>query len=104
MPSACSSEPAESPGRFEGKGRRFAMVKLVLCSSLLLIAGTTATPVAAAGTDQSTCDAKYFSDLVGKGMEQARDIQGSNYRMLNVGSARGAVNPKRMTITVDPAK
>lgn len=79
------------------------MSKSVLFSTLLLAAGAIATPSAAA-VDNSTCDARYFSDLVGKGMEQARDIQGSDYRVLNVGSARGAAKPKRMTITVDPAK
>jgi len=79
------------------------MDKSVLFSALLLAAGAIATPSAAAGADQS-CDARYFSDLVGKGMEEARNIQGSDYRVLNVGSARGAVNQKRMTITVDPAK
>jgi len=80
------------------------MGKSVLFSTLLLAAGAIATPSAATGANQSTCDARYFSDLVGKGMEQAHDIQGSDYRVVNVGSARGAAKPKRMTITVDPAK
>ena len=80
------------------------MGKLVLFSALLLVTGASSTPVAAAGADKATCDAKYFSDLVGRGMEEAHDIQGSTYRVLNVGAPRGAVNPKRMTITVDPAK
>ena len=37
-------------------------------------------------------------------MEEAHNIQGSTYRVVNVGKPRGALNPKRMTITVDPAK
>ena len=80
------------------------MRMLVLCSSLLLITGAGATSATAAGADKATCDAKYFSDLVGRGMEEAHEIQGSTYRVLNVGAPRGAANPKRMTITVDPAK
>ena len=80
------------------------MRKLVLCSSFLLIAGVAAAPAAAKDSDASraTCDAKYFDDLVGKGMEELRSVQGSNYRVLNQGSARGAANPKRMTVTVNP--
>jgi len=83
------------------------MRKLVLCSAFLLIGGAAATPVAAkgmAGERPATCDARYFDDLVGKGMEEAHSIQGSNYRVLNVGAPRGAANPKRMTITVDPVR
>jgi len=79
------------------------MGKSVIFSTLLLLTGATASP-AAVGADQATCDAKYFGDLVGRGMEEAHNIQGSTYRVVNVGKPRGALNPKRMTITVDPAK
>ena len=78
------------------------MLKFVLCSSLLLVAGASAAPVSAKDAKASSCDARYFDDLVGKGMEQAKSIEGSNYRILSVGSPRGAENPKRMTITVNP--
>jgi len=50
----------------------------------------------------ATCDAPYYSYLVGKGVDEARNINGSNYRVLPNGSARGAEQPKRMTISVDP--
>ena len=80
------------------------MQKVMLCSTLLLVAGGAAAPVAAQETAsaRTTCDARYYDDLVGKGMDELRSIQGSDYRVLRVGAARGAANPKRMTITVNP--
>jgi hypothetical protein len=77
------------------------MLKFVLCGSLLLVAGATAAPASAKDAKAATCDARYFDDLVGRGMDELRSIQGSNYRVLSVGAARGVSNPKRMTVTVN---
>ena len=88
------------------------MRKLMLCSACLALgfapAGALAKnpQLAAAGSStRASCDAKYYDYLVGKNLDQARDISGTaNYRVLSTGSAPGAQQPKRMTITVDPKK
>jgi hypothetical protein len=55
----------------------------------------------AAPSARSACDAKYYDYLVGKNLDEARDISGSNYRVLPQGTDAGAAQPKRMTLTVD---
>ena len=78
------------------------MRALILCSACVLALG--AAPAMAAKSPAkaaATCDAPYYSYLVGKGLDEARSING-NYRVLPNGSARGAEQPKRMTISVDP--
>ena len=82
------------------------MRNLVLCTvGLLAIGGATtaatAKQVADASNGKATCDAKYYSDLVGRGVDAAREISGVNYRVLPDGSPAGAAQPKRMTIKVD---
>ena len=81
------------------------MRMLMLCGTALLMAGGAAAPVGAKGASQAaaTCDARYYSDLVGRGVDEVRSIQGSDYRVLASGAARGVEKPKRMTITFDPA-
>ncbi len=86
---------------------------LILCSACLLAAGATAPAVAvqastvaaanqlASATARPVCDAKYYGYLVGKGLDEARSVEGTNYRVLSSDSARGAANPKRMTIIYD---
>ena len=78
------------------------MRAFTLCGACVLALG--AAPAIAAKSPEkaaATCDARYYTYLVGKGLDEARNI-GGNYRVLNNGSARGAEQPKRMTITVDP--
>ena len=78
------------------------MRAFILCSACVLALG--AAPAMAAKSPAkaaATCDAPYYSYLVGKGLDDARSING-NYRVLPNGSARGAEQPKRMTISVDP--
>ena len=88
------------------------MRTFVVCAASLA-ALATAGPAAAkdpqvasaAPASRSTCDAKYYDYLVGKNLDQARDISGTaNYRLLSAGVAPGTQQPKRMTITVDPKK
>ena len=79
------------------------MLKLIaLGASLLVVSGASdaaqGSPAASAGRAGATCDAKYYAYLVGKGLDEARSIDGTNYRMLTEGSERGDLNPKRMTI------
>ena len=78
------------------------MRTLRLCSTFLLVAGAAA-PVAAQGASQATCDARYYDNLVGRSVDEAHSIQGSDYRLLASGAARGAPKPKRMTITFNPS-
>jgi hypothetical protein len=78
------------------------MRALILCSACVLALG--AAPAMAAKSPAKsavTCDARYYGYLVGKGVDEARSINGSNYRVLPNGSDRGAEQPKRMTIMVD---
>jgi hypothetical protein len=56
----------------------------------------------ASATTRAPCDAKYYGYLVGGSIDQARSIEGSNYRLLSAGSPRGDANMKRMTIVYDP--
>ena len=78
----------------------------ILRSACLLIVGSGAAPAVAAqaapASARPACDAKYYNYLVGKGLDEARSIEGSNYRVLSSGTARGEANPKRMTIVYDP--
>ena len=78
----------------------------ILRSACCLIAASGAAPAVAAqaapATARPTCDAKYYNYLVGKGLDEARSIEGSNYRVLPSGTARGDANPKRMTVVYDP--
>jgi hypothetical protein len=55
-----------------------------------------------ASASPATCDAKYYNYLVGKGLDEARAVDGINYRVLPANGARGEPNPKRMTIVFDP--
>jgi hypothetical protein len=69
-------------------------------ASVLIAAG----PAPAKGTNPrtATCDAKFYDYLVGKNLDEARDVSGtSNYRVLSQGVDPGAPQPKRMTLTVD---
>ena len=82
------------------------MRKLILCSSCVLALGASAPVIAAQGAPpavRSTCDAKYFGYLVGRSLDEARAIEGVNYRVLSATAARGAADPKRMTVVFDPA-
>ena len=63
-------------------------------------AAAAASQVASAAS--ATCDAKYYNYLVGRGLDEARAVEGINYRVLSAGSSRGDANPKRMTIVFDP--
>ena len=84
------------------------MRKLILCSSCVLALGisapamaTQASTAASANTVASAraaCDARYYGYLVGHSLDDARAIEGVNYRLVSTGQARGDVNPKRMTI------
>jgi hypothetical protein len=80
---------------------------MTLSACLLTIAGTSASAAAAAAAGKAvdparaTCDARYYGYLVGKGIEEARNINGT-YRVVDAGAPRGDTNAKRMTITVNP--
>ena len=73
----------------------------VCVASFVLVAA--AAPAVAKRTDPKTitCDAQYYDYLVGKNLDEARNIGTTNYRVIAQGSARGAPQPKRMTVTVD---
>ena len=63
-----------------------------------------ASPAPAKGADPrtATCDARFYDYLVGKNLDEARDVSGtSNYRVLTEGVNPGASQPKRMTLTVN---
>jgi hypothetical protein len=82
------------------------MIKFMILGASLLAIGNPAQAAqgsasASAASGKSTCDAKYYGYLVGKGLDEARSVEGSNYRMLTQGSARGEADPKRMTIVYD---
>lgn len=76
---------------------------MVLGTSLLAIgaAPVAASPVGDGARASAACDAKYYSYLVSKRLDDARSIEGTNYRMITQGSDRGDVNPKRMTVVYD---
>jgi hypothetical protein len=75
------------------------MRTLAICVTALLAVPA---PIAARETAGATCDAKYYGDLVGQNLMEARRIGGLDYRVLPVGASRGVVNPKRITVTFDP--
>ena len=81
------------------------MLRVMLCGACLLgMSGMVAgAPKQLASADQgrASCDAKYYRDLVGRGIDEARAIQGVDYRLVRSDSARGEANPKRMTIVYD---
>lgn len=82
------------------------MFKLMLFGAGLLAAGGASaavqgSPAGEAAKGAASCDAKYYGYLVGKGVDEARSIEGSNYRMLSAGTDRGEANPKRMTVVFD---
>ena len=81
------------------------MFKLMLIAASLVASSA---PAAAQGGQASepgragaSCDAKYYGYLVGKGLDDARSIEGSNYRMVTADSNRGEANLKRMTVIYD---
>jgi hypothetical protein len=74
---------------------------MLLSACLLTLTGASAPAAAAKDSARTTCDARYYSYLVGKGVEEARNITGT-YRLINAGAARGEADAKRMTITVNP--
>ena len=71
---------------------------LIAASGAALAVATQAAPAA----PRPTCDAKYYNYLVGKGLDEARSIEGSNYRVLPSDATRGEANPRRMTVVYDP--
>ena len=84
------------------------MRRFVMCiASVTLVAAAPAPAPAAqsqnsSSISRSTCDAKYYDYLVGKNLDNARDISGTAYyRVLAQGAAAGDAQPKRMTVTVD---
>jgi hypothetical protein len=105
---ASSAAPARVAGWFNRGVHE--MRKLILFSAgLLSIAcasgGVSAKAVAAASPDSrnsAACGAKYYDYLVGKSVDELRDIRDStNYRVVQAGTPRGAPQPKRMTVTID---
>jgi hypothetical protein len=88
------------------------MRKLILCSSFILALGVSAPALAAqastaasansVGSARAACDAKYYGYLVGRSLDEARAIEGVNYRLVSTAVARGDSNPKRMTIVYNP--
>jgi hypothetical protein len=83
------------------------MRKLILCSSCVLALGVFAAPATAAQSNsaasaRAACDAKYYGYLVGHSLDEARAIEGVNYRLVSTAVARGEANPKRMTIVYNP--
>ena len=81
------------------------MHKLILWSAAFLATTAATTPALASQKAperaKPPCDAKYYSDLVGQGIDAARSITGSNYRLLKSGADRGQTDPHRMTIVYD---
>lgn len=82
------------------------MRMLVICVASFILVAAAPAPAAqsqsASAASRSTCDAKYYDYLVGKNLDNAREISGTaNYRVLAQGAATGDAQPKRMTVTVD---
>jgi len=82
------------------------MRRFVMCIASVTLVAAAPAPAAqsqnSSAASRSTCDAKYYDYLVGKNLDQARDISGTaNYRVLAQGAAAGAAQPKRMTVTID---
>ncbi len=82
------------------------MLRFLISGACLLLAASAAAAqapqqIASAGEARTTCDAKYYGYLVGKGLDEARAIQAGEYRVLPANSALGEANPKRMTILYD---
>ncbi|WP_156029850.1 hypothetical protein [Sphingomonas sp. URHD0057] len=81
------------------------MRRFVMCIASFTLVAAAPAPAAqsqsSSAASRSTCDAKYYDYLVGKNLDSARDISGTNYRVLAQGAAAGAAQPKRMTVTVD---
>ena len=82
------------------------MRRFVMCiASVTLVAAAPAPAAQSQGSSaasRSTCDAKYYDYLVGKNLDNARDISGTAYyRVLAQGAAAGDAQPKRMTVTID---
>ena len=74
----------------------------ILClASVVVLTAAAPAPAKEANPRTATCDAKYYDYLVGKHLDAARDINGTNYRVLAQGTEPGAPQPKRMTLTVD---
>lgn len=87
------------------------MRKLMICVACVSAASGAATAQgnqgAASGQQvaqaqgRAACDARYYGYLVGKGLDEARSIQGGDYRVVPANSSRGDAKPKRMTIVYD---
>ena len=82
------------------------MRRFVMCIASLTLVAAAPAPAAqsqrSSAASRSSCDAKYYDNLVGQSLDAAREISGTtNYRVLPQGAAAGDVKPKRMTVTVD---
>lgn len=83
------------------------MRKLVLLSSCLMAAGVVAAPAMAkenqlaSASAQATCDAKYYTYMVGKDVSETRQINADDYRALPSGAAAGESKPRRVTFLYD---
>ena len=80
------------------------MRNTIFSGAMLALATAVAAPTAATAADggnTATCDAKYYSNLVGKDLDRARSITSSSYRLLPAGAAAGQANARRMTIVYD---
>lgn len=78
----------------------------VLCAAsfALIAAAAPAVPkqnASASSVARATCDARYYDYLVGKNLDEARNIGTTNYRVLAQGARPGAADPRRMTVVVD---
>ena len=78
------------------------MRPFVVCvASFALVAAAAPTAAKQADPKTATCDAKYYDYLVGKNLDEARNIGTTNYRVLAQGAQPGAADPKRITVVVD---
>jgi hypothetical protein len=77
------------------------MRKLILLSTCVGICGMVPGTAVAKAKTAATCDAKYYSYLVGKDVTETRTITGADYRVLPLGSPGGEAQPGRLTIFYD---
>jgi hypothetical protein len=84
------------------------MLKLFVCAALVSAGAVSATPalakdkpIVASAKSAAACDAKYYAYLVGKGVDEARAIEGADYRVVPASAQADQAQPQRMTIKVD---
>lgn len=88
--------------------RNISVAGLCLCLSAHASSASAAAPAPArpspattqdaAGAD--TCGLRYYRFLIGKPMEEARNVSGEDYRVVTDANS-GTRNPKRLTVLIE---